>query len=261
MGLIAGALMWAGFDPERDAIARRWPAQVNDLKRLAWFGGMPDRSRAGVWPTARAAWHAVLAHGAPAGATHGIVFQEDYTPCLDLIATLERLAGLRPETIICVHLRRTANRREVEEAEARQVHWISGCVGCGGGYLMPLPVVREFLRWSVYFDRFVAPGRTWGDDGRVDMFALCTRRRIYLTHPSLIAHGNGASRSLAGTPGKLHTRVEHAFLGQHISGLTVDWSRGLTAPVAEGRNLVPPTYRALLNRVTPAGQALLGYAA
>jgi len=180
-------------------------------------------SGGGCWPTARRVWEALV----ELPGTHALVLQDDVGVCRDFRATLDRCVHARPESPLGFY----APRKAVDEARARGDAWVPIPDGVWGpSLLLPKPWVPEMLAWlddpesySSKHKRLIRdfPASSWYDR-RVEAFLRHSERLpVWHTVPSLVEH-LAASRSLLGHNNA--SRVARWFIGEDVSGLTVDWA-------------------------------------
>ena len=177
--------------------------------------------RAELWPITKAAW---MAH-AP-DATHHVVFQDDILPCLDLLKTIETIIKLLPNAIICFY---TTKRRECFDALSRKTNWLklagmSSCQACA----MPVGALHAFMEWE---SAYVKATYLWDRErfalwqnvtGAIDTWACV---------PTLVEH-LAPDKSLLGLSNK--ERVSPLFIGEKVSGLSIDWLATLDRPYVSG---------------------------
>lgn len=142
-----------------------------------------DEDRAGAWPTARNCWE--IGIDLPrVGNEYVIVLNDDAWVSKGFadaaLAALEAANTRSPRDPVCFY---TANERAAE-AHAKGAAFYStpdGLVGVGCG--MHRENVKEFLAW--HDANFVGEHT---DDGRINLWAMATGRRILTTLPSLVGH-------------------------------------------------------------------------
>jgi hypothetical protein len=137
-----------------------------------------DPERKGAWATARRCWEKGLANGAD----WIIVLNDDALPCEDFreVAT-KALAARSPNDPVCFF---TALPDAVHLLAGID-HWYTTHDDfIGVGCALHRDVIPEFLAWVD-----ANPGvNDFTDDGRVNLWAMATRRLIYTTVPSLVDH-------------------------------------------------------------------------
>jgi hypothetical protein len=169
------------------------------------------------WDTGRRAWEA---HDPQA--THHLVVQDDARVCRDLVPALEQgLDHVPAEAIVSPYVgtrRPMAAKVERAVATARQADaaWIvMRGLNWGVSILAPVPVIPQMLPWC---DRQTYPNY----DRRIGRYFLeVLRWPTWCTWPSLIDH-----REVPSLCGHGGGRIAHDFLGEDISALDLDFSRG-----------------------------------
>lgn len=192
-----------------------------------------DTRRIGVWPMARRAW---LSAGR-GGVSHHLLLQDDALPCADLVATCELLAGLAPESPICLFDMSKATK----DAVAAGTNWVArSSLSSSLGLIMPVDLAHNAVRWA---DQNVIPSLVH-DDVRFSMYFQAIGRLVMLTAPSLVEHVG--DESLVGNPRFLPGRKERRaslFIGAGVSGLSIDWAATVKQPL-RGWSHAPREYEA-----------------
>lgn len=178
-----------------------------------------------VWGTAKRCWEAL----AEMDGSHALLLQEDILICQDFRATVEHCAELQPGKALGFY----ANRRPVDEARERGDSWVVIPDGVWGqATCFPTEWVSPMLEWvatsdhySTHYRRRVCdfPPDRW-DDRKTTAWLEYMGRPVYCTVPSLVQHRK-PSTSLVGNSNR--NRVARWFIGEDVSGLSVDWSKGL----------------------------------
>lgn len=139
-----------------------------------------DRERSGAWWTAQACWQRVLSDGVD----FGIVLNDDASVPIGFVgAALGALTAAHeraPRSPVCFY---TANDGAPVALQAGCSFYTTpdGLVGVGCG--MHRDNVRAFLEWHAR--SFLGEH---SDDGRINVWAMATKRRILTTVPSLVGH-------------------------------------------------------------------------
>jgi hypothetical protein len=174
-----------------------------------------------VWDTAKAAWRRAVELNPDA--THAVVLQDDAIPCLDLMPTLEVISGLYPSEPFCltvIDYRLHGARRDYEQTvQAGKPFWYSNAAVSAVGLMLP---VRDLERAIAYGDAV----KTIHDDLKFRQFYKSQGRKMMFPIPSLLQHRNvDENPSLVpGNDGRWSDRSSSTFIGQDVSGLSVNWS-------------------------------------
>jgi hypothetical protein len=171
-----------------------------------------------VWDTAKRAWRA---HDP--NATHHVVIQDDAVPCLDLLPTLRVISSLYPLEPFCLTVidYRLHNARRDYDATMRSgaPFWYSNAAVSAVGLMLP---VRDIEPMIAYGDGY----GTIHDDLKVRGFYKQQGRKMMFPIPSLLQHRNvDENPSLVpGNDGRWSDRASSTFIGEQVSGLSVNWS-------------------------------------
>jgi hypothetical protein len=132
----------------------------------------------------RCAWDVALR-----GGTHLAVLSDDMLPCPNFEAQLAAALRVRPRSVICLF----TMRQILEDARELGYSWIEtdNCAW-GGAMVMPCDLWTEMATWERW--NVIDDAEHQSDDTRIALWVRATKRRIYLTAPSLVQHvGAGAS--------------------------------------------------------------------
>jgi hypothetical protein len=165
--------MHAAFEPARKASLSKL------LQRLGMGPFIArDYDRRGAWPIARRCWEYGIEHGAD----WIIVLNDDAEPCEDFIRRAERALSQRdPRDPVCFY---TAHEKAAV-AGAGPADWYTTHDDLVGvGCALSRASAMEFLAWVDANPDL----EDFSDDGRINLWAMATRRRIYTTVPSLVDH-------------------------------------------------------------------------
>lgn len=139
-----------------------------------------DPGKSGAWRTARDCWQA----GLESGRDFIVVLNDDVLLppgfCAAAEAALVAARARSPESPVCFY---TANARAEEAYRAGAAFYSTpdGLVGVACG--MHRDNVKAFLEWhDLHFEG------EHTDDGRVNLWAMATQRRVLTTLPSLVDH-------------------------------------------------------------------------
>ena len=175
-----------------------------------------DRKREGCWPTYLRSLNAAGA------ASHHLVLQDDITLCKDFVASVREVIRARPNDVISLF----TTSPFVFTARHRRESWIQNSGVPGLAVIWPNQLIAEFIEWQ---DAHIARDCPW-DDARVSMWLIETLRPVFATVPSLIQH-LGYQASLLGLNSR--SKVAAWYVGDHRSGLGIDWSQGRMSPAKD----------------------------
>lgn len=177
------------------------------------------------WDTGRRAWRDAIRRGGHWAA----VIQDDAVPCTDLIPGLaQALHSLDRGTLVCPFFGRAAHPQSNsltklithvgEQALASNPSWISGFLVHGVMLAAPASEVAPMLRWC---DR-----QKWPQyDKRIGKYFQKVKQRPALyTWPSMVDHRDDDS-----LVGHANGRSVWNFIGEDVSALDLDWSRGVAS--------------------------------
>lgn len=184
-----------------------------------------DRDREGCWPTARRAWSAYHSE-----ATHHVVIQDDVLICREFFSTMEYILLLLPLGAVfspyCTY-------KACDGVLAQDKHWGILRYGIWGvGSCWPIDLVRDMLEWTENHCRVTLD---WDDYRLIGYLHAVNRPEVWVSVPSLIQHG-GSSSILPGHGG---IREARHFIGEQVSGLSIDWMKGLSEPLRLGSAASP----------------------
>jgi hypothetical protein len=188
-----------------------------------------DKTREGSWPT-----YLRTLKAAAAGATHHLVLNDDVALCKDFVASVRRVIRARPFNLVSLY----TNSRVAFSAWHRHESWVQNSGVEGAAVIWPTALITEFIRWQ---RAHIACDLPW-EDVRVSMWLVKTSRPAFATVPSLTQH-LGVGASLLGLNG--HSKVAAWSLAPDRSGLRIDWSRGLRAPVRDRMHIRPEWWQYL----------------
>jgi hypothetical protein len=174
-----------------------------------------------VWDTAKAAWREAVRLNPDA--THALVLQDDAIPCQDLIPTLRIISDLYPLEPFCltvIDYRLHGARRDYESTvQAGHPFWHSNAAVSAVGLMLPVRDVEPMIAFGDSYG-------TIHDDLKVRTFYKQQGRKLMFPIPSLLQHRNvDENPSLVpGNDGRWSDRSSSTFIGQDVSGLSVNWS-------------------------------------
>lgn len=187
-----------------------------------------------VWDTAKRAWRA---HDPDA--QHHVVLQDDAIPCRDLMPTLEAISALYPLEPFCltvIDYRLHGAKRDYQQAvDSGQPFWYSNAAVSAVGLMLPVRDIEPMIRYGESF-------ATIHDDLKIRNFYRSQGRKMLFPIPSLLQHRNvDVNPSLVpGNDGRWSDRSASTFIGEDVSGLSVNWSGvrpGQARPIMQFRNL------------------------
>ena len=173
----------------------------------------------GLWGTHRRAW----AFGTKAGASHHLVLQNDLILCRDFLGGVKEALRHAPHGPVSFY----ANRKVIETCRARGSSWarIDDALGSfGQAIAIPVEQVVEFLR----FDRTYFRPEVFAYDSRLMLWSRRTGKQVWCTAPSLVQHALPGNSSVGGYSNS--KRVARWFIGEDVSALSIDWSKGVNDP-------------------------------
>jgi len=210
-------------------------------KRWAWAQTLSEQSGLPivwdeintVWDTAKRAWRA---HDP--NATHHVVIQDDAILCKDLLPTLETISGMYPTEPFCltvIDYRLHGARRDYEQAVQQGApFWYSNAAVSAVGLMLPVRDIEPMIEFGESF-------KTIHDDLKVRNYYRSQGRKMLFPIPSLLQHRNvDVNPSLVpGNDGRWSDRASSTFIGEDVSGLSVNWSGvrpGQARPIVQFRN-------------------------
>ena len=207
----------------REPYVERLLAQLDDPARYQTTV-YHDEDLNGVWWNSRRAWTDL-----PDGLSHRLVLESDIVVCQDFLATVARIARLRPACYVNFF---RSNKTMIDAYRAGQ-RWLPHVYAAGQATLVPATWVNEFWTWADALpkdDPAWTPARAPDrDDWACDVMWMAWLRRhrkeAVVTVPSLVWHV-GRSISLwqarPGTSRWTEPRPQ-TFLGEDKSGLDLNW--------------------------------------
>ena len=185
-----------------------------------------DPKREGVWPTTKRAWKRLWV----TTGTHALVLQDDMLPCLGFYSLATAAIEANPSVPICFFTMRRMTL--VEPARRAGLSWAAAPdVAIGGSTVMPMHLLEDFLKWEA---RNVDPAYPH-DDGRLCLWAIDTKRLIWVTIPSLLQHVGDKS-----TLG--HGGLDRTAGWYEDNPPDIDWTKGLYRPIV-GKQMLGPVSR------------------
>jgi hypothetical protein len=190
-----------------------------------------------VWDTAKRAWRHAAANAGP-DTRHCVVLQDDAIPCRDLLPTLQAISDLYPLEPFCltvIDYRLHGARRDYDRAvQAGEPFWYSNAAVSAVGLMLPVRDVEPMIAFGDTFG-------TIHDDLKVRNYYRQQGRKLLFPIPSLLQHRNvDENPSLVpGNDGRWSDRASSTFIGQDVSGLSVNWSGmrpGQARPIVQFRN-------------------------
>lgn len=202
----------AAFDETRRRSLERLLSQLRVESPRIRVVVQEDRERRGsLW-----CWRQAMESALMSDATHVVWLPDDAIVCSDFGDILEAAIGARPDDVFdCFANHPMLRAGRVETC------WYStpdGYTGMAG--VMPRALLEDHLRWR---DDRPELG-DYPNDAGVNLWAICTGRRIYKTAWSLVRH-DAFMRSLDGHDGQAdqgHERVGLHFVDDFRGGVTDD---------------------------------------
>lgn len=171
----------------------------------------------GLWPNHWRSWASGMM---ASGATHHMVMEDDLTLCEDFIEGVREAISWAPHGPISIY----SNRKVIEECRRVGSSWARVEDGMWGqALILPTEQVTEFIRW----DREYLRPDAFAYDTRLVMWSLSTGKGIWCTVPSLVDHAGAASSTIGYSDAR---RISRWFIGEDVSALSVDWSKGVEDP-------------------------------
>jgi hypothetical protein len=171
-----------------------------------------------VWDTAKRAWRA---HDPDA--THHVVLQDDAIPCKDLMATLQQISDMHPTEPFCltvIDYRLHGAKRDYEKAvDSGQPFWKSNAAVSAVGLMIPVKDIAPMITYGESYN-------TIHDDLKIRNYYKSLGRKLTFPIPSLLQHRPvEVNPSLVpGNDGRWSDRSSSNFIGEDVSGLSVNWS-------------------------------------
>ena len=224
-------------------------------KREAWVPDLVDRIDADVqvvwdqkndrWDTGR---RSLLAYDPDA--THHLVVQDDALVCRDLVAGLERAvvhSQFHPVGLYVGMVRPSAAQvgMAVRNAMFARSPWVKmEGPWWGVGILLPTEHIPDIVKFG---DQKASVANY---DMKISRWYKTQNIDCWYTFPSLVEHrhGDGNPSLIPGRTGK--GRRAHAFIGEDVSALTVDWAGGVSY-IVEGTGMVIYRHRRTGKEVYP----------
>lgn len=182
-----------------------------------------DYGKLGAHETSRRAW---LSSYRYTKATHHLVLQDDAVLCKDFLKGVVAALTYNPLAAVSLY----ANRRNIETAKELGVSWASFRDGLWGiAVAMPSKWVQPYLQWS----QTNIPPTYPHDDRRLALWLWEHDLPALGTVPSLVDDGGWSISTMGHNDIRSRARW---FIGEDISALSIDWSKGCDAPVPTKMN-------------------------
>lgn len=176
-----------------------------------------DAPRQGCWWNARKCW----SMGAATDATHVLVVQDDAVLADDFVAGATNAVRARPHDAVSFY----SARKEVPAARDAGKPWVAlpGSSWLGAlAVVLPRQMTAEFVAWADAAEVEQAKAWRYHDDTRLAAYLSATRRRMWVTAPSLVDHRNEPSQM--GHPRTTGGRPRVAALFQAHGTRYIDWT-------------------------------------
>lgn len=159
--------------------------------------------------------------------THAVFLNDDVTLCDGFHATLKAAVAAQPESLINLY----NNHCLAVEADRRDLRWLTSRDGLlGPAYIMPIPMLHDFLGWRA---TALVDGATkrLTEDQLVNLYAMSRGLYTWHTVPSLCDHdtslttnyshlGNKPHRAMVGprTPMPTEWKTDAIHIGRVFTG-------------------------------------------
>ena len=217
--------------PDR-ADRRQWTeatvAQMRHENLSVPISVVEDTQCEGIWPTYRRSLEAA------GDVSHHLVLQDDVGLCKDFIKSVEELIRVRPRDLIALY----SASKVVLAARERGESWLERSTITGQAIIWPRDFISEFLSWQSNQIDQSCPS----DDVRVSIWLMKTSQKAFTTVPSLVEH-LGWNSSTWVKNRSTEALVAAWFIGEHRSGMNIDWSQGLDSPLQDPTEFVSTSWR------------------
>lgn len=193
------------------------------LQQIPQLTIVEDVARDGAWPTAKRAFTS------EGDGSHICVMQDDVLLCRDFPETVETMVHAVPNGVLFLY----SQRKAVRDALAAGKHWIR-CRDpiMAQAIVMPRMMVELWLKWLAMKGIEDSWHPEW-DDVRLCLFLLGVDVAAWMPCPSIVEHGEPSDSTVSAKHNNA-ARVATEFIGTEVSGLVVDWYRGLLQPEVVG---------------------------
>lgn len=174
-----------------------------------------DMRYQGVWYNAKKSYLNITP-----GSTHQLVLQDDVMVCKDFIPTVQKIIDLLPEEVISLYTPRSA----ALDLLKKDKHWLVWNTVGAPALIIPVPLIYRWMRWS---EAFTDPTHV-GEDSRLDLYMLAIGKKAWYPIPSIVQHREDLKSTIGNSFAK--GRKSSVFLGTQQSGLSIDWSVGISSP-------------------------------
>ena len=216
------SIMHLPTNPQRRALVQNMIAKMGGPKQIeedcVGWEIVEDYGKFGPQVTSRRAWLSAYRHSR---STHHLVLQDDAVLCKDFLLGVASAIEYNPRAAISLY----ANRRNVETAKEMGISWASFRDGLWGvAVVIPTDWISTYMAWAKANIPPVYPH----DDRRLGLWLWEHDLPALGTVPSLVEHGGWNSSTLGHS--QAHSRARW-FIGEDVSALSVDWSKGCDRPV------------------------------
>jgi hypothetical protein len=148
-------------------------------------------------------WRRALAHGGD----HAVFVDDDVIVCEDFKERAARVIEAQLGEVFALH----TCLPQARAAYSRGERWLTSDDGViGPAYVVPIPVLREFLVWrsSALKSGAIEASGQFGSDVLLGMFCSATKRKVYHPIPTLTRHDLSLETNFPGnesTPGRQTT--------------------------------------------------------
>jgi hypothetical protein len=176
---LAICVMHAAFDPKRvETLGKLRHALTTPGLEAAYttIWVEADHERSGAWAVAKRCWQ----RGIDGDTDWIIVLNDDAMPCEDFVARAKKALAQRDHRDPVCFFTAHSKAGEVEWGWYTTFDDLVG-IGCA----LSREAAKEFLTWA---EENASGLEDFSDDGRINLWAIATGRRVHTTVPSLVDH-------------------------------------------------------------------------
>ena len=162
--------------------------------------------------------------------THILVLQDDVLPCADFIRTVHQIIALLPNEAITLFTTSELQTMALQH----NIRWVQLTAWfMAQAYILPVSLAHDMVVW---IDKNCKESMVHDDD-RMATYMWYHNRKVWATAPSLVEH-IGWNYTTLDTYKKTYRfeprlRMANQYIGFEKSGLSVDWTLGLTTPLID----------------------------
>lgn len=170
--------------PERQATLARAEEKI-DMRHptLVEYQVETDAERRGPWFPVKI----LLQYFATLDITHAVILQDDVLPCNDFMNVLTKVVQAKSTEAICLY----SASHAACDALKKDLSWYTSLNGAVQ-FVLPVGLIAEFLEF-VEFACDEEMQKDLGEDGMINLWAMCTDRDIWHTAVSVLDHQNPPS--------------------------------------------------------------------